>query len=199
MNQAICVFASSSQAVENVYFLDAEKMGQRIGQSHFDLIFGAGKTGLMCAVAKGVRAEGGRIIGVVPEALNIKGVVHESCDELIVTNGMRERKRIMDERSTGFIALPGGYGTLEEILEIITLKQLRYHNRPIILLNTNGYYSGLLTQFEASIEQYFAKAQCRDLYYVADTPEEAMQYFLSYEPLIFEHRWMTDVGEEVEF
>jgi uncharacterized protein (TIGR00730 family) len=198
MHKGICVFASSSQAVDYVYFEAAEHIGRLIGHNGDTLIFGAGKTGLMGATAKGAKQENGKIIGVIPEALNIKGVVHETCDELYVTTGMRERKGAMDKEADAFIAIPGGYGTLEEILEIITLKQLRYHNRPIVILNTNGFYDGLLKQFEKTIQQNFAKPQCKELYYVAKQPQEAINYIYAYEPLEFEHKWMTELGEEIE-
>lgn len=198
MQKGICVFASSSQAVESIYFEAAEHIGRLIGHNHDVLIFGAGKTGLMGAVAKGTKEEGGKVIGVIPEALNIKGVVHEACDELHVTTGMRERKGIMDKEADAFIAIPGGYGTLEELLEITTLKQLKYHNRPIVILNTNGFYTDLLKQFKKTIQLNFAKSQCAELYYVATDPQEAINYIYTYEPMKFEEKWMTELGEEIE-
>jgi uncharacterized protein (TIGR00730 family) len=130
---------------------------------------------------------------VIPRALNVAGVVYEACDELVETPGLRERKGIMDERSDAFIALPGGYGTLEEVLEIITLKQLRYHNKPIVILNIGGFYDNLLKQFEIIIDGRFAKEECRRLYFVTGSTEEALDYIDAYKPYIYSDKWLTDV------
>jgi uncharacterized protein (TIGR00730 family) len=157
------------------------------------LIFGGGTTGLMGACARGVHSAGGVVIGVIPEALNEKGVVYEECDELVVTPGMRERKGTMDERADAFIALPGGFGTIEEIMEIITLKQLRYHAKPIVILNTKGFYTPLLEMLQEVVEQDFAKSECMELFYVTKSPEEALDYIDSYTPEACTQRWLTDV------
>ena len=129
MDKVICVYSSSSDSIDEVYFKKASELGSAIATNKDALLFGGGMRGLMGVTAKATHLNGGRVIGVIPEALNQKGVVYETCDELIITKGMRERKAIMDERSDAFIALPGGYGTFEELLEIITLKQLKYHRK----------------------------------------------------------------------
>jgi uncharacterized protein (TIGR00730 family) len=149
----------------------------------------------MGSCARAVHQKNGQVIGIIPEALNEKGIVYEHCDELVVTKGMRERKAVMDERSDAFIALPGGYGTIEEIMEIITLKQLRYHEKPIVILNINGYYDNLLRQFETVISQQFAKPECGELYYVTDDVTAALEYIDTYTPCVYEERWLTDVGK----
>lgn len=150
----------------------------------------------MGATAKAVHKHRGRVIGVIPKALNVKGVVYETCDELIITEGMRERKAIMDTRSDAFIALPGGFGTLEEILEIITLKQLKYHNKPIVILNVNGFYNRLLMQFEEIIDQKFAKPESQGLYHITNTPNAALEYIDSNQPMVIKEKWLTDVETE---
>jgi len=193
MDKIICVYSSSSCAIEKVYFDAAEELGKEIGRRGDILLFGGGMTGLMGASAKAVHSSGGRVIGIIPEALNVKGVVYESCDELIVTEGMRERKARMDNRSNGFIALPGGYGTLEELLEIITLKQLRYHNKPIVILNINGFYDKLMEQFQLIIDGKFAKEECSELYYVTQSVVDAMDYIYRYVPHKFCDKWMTEI------
>ncbi len=157
------------------------------------MLFGGGLLGLMGATAKSVHQNNGKVIGVIPKALNLPGVVYENCDQLIVTDGLRERKAVMDSKSDAFIALPGGYGTLEEILEIITLKQLGYHNKPVVILNTNGFYGQLLTLFEQIIDQHFAKPDCRQLYQVVKEPLEALTYIDHYQPFAFREKWLTDV------
>lgn len=194
----ICVYASSSDAVEPVFFETAERLGRLIGRKGYGLVYGAGQVGLMGALADGARAEGGRITGVIPEALNLKGVVYEHCDELIVTADMRKRKDEMDKRAGAFIALPGGFGTLEELLEVITLKQLRYHERAIVILNTGGFYDALIGQFETSIERRFAKDQCRKLYAVCDSPESAVTHIETYRAPVLTTKWMTPMDGAME-
>lgn len=196
MNKVICVYSSSSCAIDKVYFEAAEALGKEIALRRDAMIYGAGMTGLMGATASAVHKHGGRVIGVIPEALNVKGIVYETCDELIVTEGMRERKGIMDARADAFIALPGGYGTLEELLEIITLKQLRYHNKPIVILNIQGFYDKLLAQFEEIIEGNFAKPECMEFYHVTSSVKEALDYIDSYVPFESELKWFTDVDKK---
>lgn len=193
MNNVICVFSSSSNTIDSFYFEAAAALGRALAARGDAYLFGGGTTGLMGAGARAVHEGGGRVIGVIPKALNEKGIVYEHCDALIVTESMRERKAQMDSRSDAFIALPGGFGTIEEIMEIITLKQLRYHNKPIVLLNVGGFYSGLLNQIEKIVQENFAKPGCFDLYHVTDSVEEALQYIDSYSPTGFQERWLTDV------
>lgn len=191
MNKVICVYSSSSCNIDAFYFELAAELGRKIALRKDALIFGGGMIGLMGATARAVHEYSGKVIGVIPEALNIEGVVYENCDELIETPGLRERKAIMDSRADAFIALPGGYGTLEEILEIITLKQLKYHDKPIVILNANGFYDKLLQQFDVIIEQKFAKEECRQLYFVTDDVSEALEYIDTYKPIVFKDKWLT--------
>ncbi|MHB1276001.1 MAG: LOG family protein, partial [Candidatus Humimicrobiaceae bacterium] len=139
MNKVICVYSASSTTIDKIYFDTAEELGRKIAENSDILLYGGGLLGLMGAVAKAVHDNKGKVIGVIPKALNLKGVVYKTCDELIITDGMRERKAVMDTKSDVFIALPGGYGTLDELLEIINLKQLKYHNKPIVILNINNF------------------------------------------------------------
>ena len=193
MNKVICVYSSSSRTIDPVYFDAAHHLGREIAVKGDRFLFGGGITGLMGACAKSVHEHQGQVIGVIPEALNLEGVVYDKCDELVVTKCMRERKAAMDERSDAFIALPGGYGTMEEVLEIITLKQLRYHDKPIVILNINNFYDNLLEQFETAIDQQFAKTVCNELYFVTEEISEALQYIDAYESPVFAERWLTDV------
>jgi uncharacterized protein (TIGR00730 family) len=195
MNKVICVYSSSSNTIGQEYFDAASRLGHEVAERGDSFLFGGGLTGLMGSCARAVHQKNGQVIGIIPEALNEKGIVYEHCDELVVTKGMRERKAVMDERSDAFIALPGGYGTIEEIMEIITLKQLRYHEKPIVILNINGYYDNLLRQFETVISQQFAKPECGELYYVTDDVTAALEYIDTYTPCVYEERWLTDVGK----
>ena len=196
MNQTICVYSSSSAAIDQVYFDTATQLGQAIASRGDELLFGGGMIGLMGAIAEAVRKNGGKVIGVIPKALDRPGIVDEGCHELIVTEGMRERKAMMDVRSDAFIALPGGYGTLEELLEIITLKQLKYHNKPIVILNVNRFYDPLLAQFDSIVEKHFAKSESQDLYRVTGSITEALEYIDTYTPYPFSEKWLTDIEKK---
>ena len=180
MSKCICVFSASSEAVDIAYFDAATMLGRRIAEAGWSMIFGGGTIGLMGATARAVHAEGGRVVGVIPNGLNRPGVAYEAADELIVTKTLRERKAIMDERADAFIALPGGFGTIEEIVEVLALKQLRYHDRPVVFLNTEGFFDRLLDFFEHQVDRQFVKAEHRRLYHVANTTEDAMDHIRKY-------------------
>lgn len=189
MNRVICVYSSSSCSIDRLFFEAAELLGAEIAKNGDTLLFGGGMRGLMGATARAAHLNSGRVVGIIPEALNIKGVVYEYCDELVVTPGLRERKALMDARSDAFIALPGGYGTLEELLEIITLKQLKYHNKPVVILNTGSFYDCLLRQFDRITDMGFAMEVFKGLYYIADTAGDALRYIEEYTPLEFSVKW----------
>ena len=144
------------------------------------MVYGGNSCGLMASLADATRAAKGRVIGVTPQSLVDKGISDALCDELIVTTGMRDRKAQMEERGDAFIALPGGLGTLEEIFEIIVGRQLGYHSKPIVVLNIAGYYDPLLAMLEHGIEHRFIKAASRELFQVAGSVEEAMEYLRSF-------------------
>jgi len=191
MNKVICVYSSSSNLIDESYIEKARELGRGIALRKDIMLFGGGMRGLMGATARAVHEHHGRVIGVIPEMLNIDGVVYEACDELVITKDLRSRKAVMDERSDAFIALPGGFGTCEELLEIITLRQLTYHNKPIVILNTNGFFDYLLKQFEHIIGQQFAKEESRLLYYVTDDVSAALDYIDNYTPPYIKEKWLT--------
>ena len=189
MRYSLCVYASSSQTLAEEHYQAAAESGRAMGKLGFDLVFGAGQVGTMGVIAEAVQKEGGSVTGVIPERLNLKGVVYERCNSLIVTPDMRSRKRKMEELADGFLAMPGGFGTLEELLEIITGKQLGYHQKPIVIYNLNGFYDLLLKQFQKNIRENFAKPIHENLYYVSDNAQEALHYFKSYCPQPIEPKW----------
>jgi uncharacterized protein (TIGR00730 family) len=129
------------------------------------------------------------VIGVIPEKLRDLSLAYEEADELIVTTDLRQRKAIMESRADAFVALPGGFGTLEEVMEVLTLKQLDYHGKPLVFLNTNGIYNGLLAFFDSLFAQRFVKDSLRELYFVAEQPEEVFAYLDAYEPPVPEAKW----------
>ena len=178
----VCVFASSSSSVADVYKTASRQLGSDIAKKSWGIVFGAGTQGLMGELARAARENGGCMTGVIPDSLNFPGIVYEECDELIATRTMRERKAIMEQRSFSFIALPGGFGTLEEILEIITLKQLGYHNKPVVIMNINGFYDSLIAQFEETTAQNFAVPETLELFRVCGSCSEAIEYIENYQP-----------------
>ena len=183
MIKNVCVFASSSNNLDENFYVEAQLLGELLGNAGMSIVYGGSRLGLMYACAGAVKQNGGRIIGVMPERLYAMGVGNpQDCDEFIITEGMRERKAKMDEVSDAVIALAGGFGTLEEISEMIVQKQLGYNKKPIILLNTNGFYNGLVDFFESIISNNFAKSDVRSLYYIASSPNDAVRYLQSYNP-----------------
>ena len=177
----ICVFASSSNNLEGAFYKDASELGTLMGKNGMNIVYGGSRLGMMYACASKVKEFGGNIIGVMPQRLYDMGYGNsEDCAEFILTKGMRERKAKMDEISEGVIALAGGFGTLEEISEMIVQKQLGYNKKPIILLNTNGFYDNLIKFFDTIIDSRFAKKGTEELYYIAQTPQDAINYIMSY-------------------
>jgi uncharacterized protein (TIGR00730 family) len=174
--KAVTVYCSSSSRIAPVFVSAGVQLGKAIAAHGWRLVYGGNDVGLMGALADAVRAAGGKVTGVTPRVLVDMGIADEKCDELIVTDGMRQRKAILEERGDAFIALPGGLGTFEEIFEIIVAKQLGYHSKPIVLLNIAGYYDPLLAMIEHGIEQKFIKPASRDLYRVASRVEQAMSH-----------------------
>ena len=165
----VCVFGASNDSIPKDYIDFAEQLGARLAREGFTLVFGAGRTGLMGAAARGAHSESGRIIGVIPKKLNLPGIYFEHCTERIETPSMHERKALMEEMSDSFVALSGGFGTLEELLEVITLKQLSYHTKHIIIVNINGYYDNLLKQFDRCVEDGFTNELFLSLFTVVST------------------------------
>lgn len=176
----ICIFGASSSNIGSIYLGAAFETGRLIAEAGFGLVFGAGDSGVMGAAARGADGSGGRITGVIPEKLNRKGIYFERCTERIETKTMHERKSLMEELSDGFIALAGGYGTIEEFMEVLTLKQLKYFDKPIVLLNTNGYFDPLIRQLGRCVEEGFTSKAHGALYFVAKDPEEAVGYCANY-------------------
>ena len=179
----VCVFASSSNKLEQAFYNDAEKLGELLAKNGYNIVYGGSRLGMMYACASAVKRNGGKILGVMPQKLVEFGVANPNdCDEFFETVGMRERKAKMDAISDAVIALAGGFGTLEEISEMIVQKQLGYNSKPIILLNTNGFYDNLIAFFNTIIQNNFAKENARELYFIASTPNDAIEYLNTYSP-----------------
>ncbi|MCR5809358.1 MAG: TIGR00730 family Rossman fold protein [Clostridiales bacterium] len=194
----ICVFGASSSNIDEAYFADARAVGRLIAEAGFGMVFGAGDHGLMGAAARGCFEAGGRVIGVIPEKLNKKGVYFENCTEKIVTPTMHERKAVMEHLSCGFIALGGGFGTLEEFMEVLTLKQLSYMDPALVLLNTRGYYAPLIAQLENCVSEGFTNGEFSALYRVASSPAEAVSYCVEYKGMAIRDKLMDALNDRNE-
>ena len=177
MNQinSVCVYSASSTKIDAVYFQAADTLGYLLAEHRIRLINGAGSIGLMCSVADAVLKNGGEVTGVIPRFMVEQNWHHTGLTELIEVESMHERKRKMADLSDGIIALPGGCGTLEELLEIITWKQLGLYLNPIVILNINGFFDPLLEMLEKAIDENFMRRQHGDIWKVEQTPEEAVQ------------------------
>jgi uncharacterized protein (TIGR00730 family) len=171
----VCVYCAASSRLAEKYFAAARALGAGIAQRGWSLVYGGGGVGLMGAVAEAVRTNGGTVVGIIPQALLDREQAYLQADDLIVTTTMRERKQLMDDHADAFVTLPGGFGTLEEVLEIMTLRQLAYHDKPIVLVNIAGYFDPLLHMFERVFDEGFAHGRFRDLYSVVDSSEAALE------------------------
>lgn len=187
----ICVFCSSSNAIAEVYFQEAHRLGTMIGKGSHVLINGGANVGLMEAVTIAASEAGAKTIGIIPEKMIGRSLVSDNSHKVIITPDMMERKAKMRDMSDAFIALPGGFGTLEEILEVMTLRQLSYHSKPIVYINTNGFFDDLFHQFERSYNEMFAKDVYKKLYFVARNANEAMDYILNYEAEELDSKWFV--------
>lgn len=183
MIKNICVFASSSNDLDEIYYKSAHELGILIAQNNYNIVYGGSRRGLMYACAGAVKENGGKIFGVMPERIIDMGCANpDDCDEFYITEGMRERKAKLDSISDAVIALAGGFGTLEELSEMIVQKQLGYNNKPIVILNTNNFYDNLLKFFEDIIKCRFASEDSVNLYFAAKTSLEAINYINNYVP-----------------
>jgi hypothetical protein len=172
---SVCVYCSSSDAIDDRYPPVADALGRGLARRGHTLVYGGGSVGLMGTVARGVHAEGGRVVGVIPASLREReGIAYELADELVVTQSLHERKKKMVARADAFAILPGGFGTLEEFLEVLTLKQLGNHQRPIVLVNTDGFFDPLLAFFRRLYDDRFARASAETLVDVVPAPDDAL-------------------------
>ena len=177
----ICVYGASSTKIDSVYINAGENFGRKIAQRGCGLVFGGGETGMMGAVARGVYEEHGYILGIAPSFFQVDGVLFANCSKMLKPDTMRERKKLLEENSDAFVVTPGGIGTLDEFYEILTLKQLGQHKKPIAIYNINHYYDDLLSMMSRAMDTHFMKANCTKLYFVSDDPDAVLDYVENYE------------------
>lgn len=177
----ICIYGAASPTIDPYYIEQVEALGKLLAERGHSLVFGGGGNGLMGAAARGFRAGGGYIFGVIPKFFDEEKVeaICDFCNELILPETMRERKQIMEDNSDAFIVVPGGIGTFEEFFEILTLKQLCRHNKPIALYNIRGYYDMIGSVMDQSISKNFIRPDCVDLYKLTDDIDELLKYIES--------------------
>ncbi len=174
----ICVYGAASPTIDPEYISRVEQLGKTLADRGHSLVFGGGGNGLMGAAARGFRDGGAHIIGVIPKFFEQETVeeICDFCDELIMPDTMRERKQIMEDNADAFVIVPGGIGTLEEFFEILTLKQLCRHNKPIAIYNIRGYYDEMNAFMEECIGKSFIRGNCRELYFTTDSPDALCDY-----------------------
>ena len=174
----LCVYGAASPTIDKIYIEKVEKLGELMVQRGHSLVFGGGGNGLMGAAARGVRMANGHIMGVIPKFFESEAVeaICDFCDVLIQPDTMRERKQIMEDNSDAFIVTPGGIGTYEEFFEILTLKQLCRHNKPIALYNINGFYDEINAAMDSAIKKNFIKEDCKELFFVTEDVEALFEY-----------------------
>jgi len=172
----VCVFCSSSSTIDSHFLDTAHEFGTHLGKSGATLVFGGADVGMMGVLARAVHSGGGKVVGVIPEIFVEKGIAYEEADELIVTADLRDRKREMERRSDGFVALPGGFGTFDELFDILSLRHLGMHTKPIVLLNSKQYFDPLLDLFDHIFGHRFANDEHRSACQVAGHPQEALAW-----------------------
>lgn len=181
----ICFFGAASNTIKPIYIDLVEKLGEDMAKSGHELIFGAGANGLMGAAARGFSRGGGRITGVIPSFFKDEDIeaIYDKCDELIFTDTMHERKRVMEDLAEAFIIVPGGIGTFEEFYEVLTLKQLGRHTKPLTLYNIEGYYNSLMAFMGHCTDEGFINRSCHKLYLCSEDCAEVVRYIEDNTPL----------------
>ena len=173
---AVTVYCSSSKEIPQAYLDAGAQLGRAIAGNGWTLVYGGNRIGLMGVLADAARDAGGKVVGITPKLMVDHGIGDDRCAELVVTNTMRDRKALLEERGDAFIALPGGLGTFEELFEVLVARLLGYHDKPIVLLNVNGYYDPFVAMIEHGIEQRFIKPKAREGYFVASSVTEAVEH-----------------------
>lgn len=187
----LCVFCGSNAGRRHEYAAAARELGATLAARKIGLVYGGGNVGLMGVVADAVMAAGGEAIGVIPEALLAKEVGHRQLTRLHVVGSMHERKAMMAELSDGFIAMPGGYGTLEEFCEVLTWAQLGFHRKPCALLNVQGFYDPLLHLFQHAVTECFVRPEYRRMVLCEADPRRLLDAMAAYEAPSVE-KWICD-------
>ncbi|KAJ2852430.1 hypothetical protein IWW36_000317 [Coemansia brasiliensis] len=181
-NNLVCVFCGSYDGNDPIYINAATALGRELVKSGYGLVYGGGTRGLMGRVARSVHDNNGQVVGIMPRALMSAEGCADEVGKMIVVESMHQRKSMMNDRASAFIALPGGFGTLEELLEITTWSLLSIHSKPVIVLNINGYYSALKDMVDTAVNAGFVSASNKNIVVFCDSPEDAVAAIKSYVP-----------------
>jgi uncharacterized protein (TIGR00730 family) len=192
--RSVCVFCGSSSGSRPEHADSARRLGAALARRGLELVYGAGHVGLMGILADAALAAGGRVVGVIPQALVQRELAHTGLTEIHVVRTMHERKALMADRAGAFLALPGGFGTADELFEILTWAQLGIHDRPVGLLNVAGYFDALLAWLDRAVEEHFLREQHRRALLVADEPEALLDAVLARPALPAIDKWIS--GDE---
>lgn len=182
--KSVCVFCGSSMGLKPTYQLAAQAMGKVLAQQGIELVYGGGNVGLMGEIADAVLAAGGKVTGVMPEALVAKEIAHTGLTKLHIVGSMHERKALMSDLSDAFVALPGGYGTLDEFCEMLTWTQLGLQQKPCGLLNVDGYYDNLIAMFDRAVSEQFLRKENRQLVLEERDPVRLLDLLANYHPVV---------------
>jgi len=189
MPKLLCVYCASSDRIDPKYVAAATELGREMVERGWGLVYGGGKTGLMGAVARAVKSHGGRVVGIIPEFMKARELAYDEADELVTVVTLRERKLLMETRADAFVTLPGGFGTLEEIMEILTLRQLDVVKKPCVFLNQDGFYDDLIRLFEKMLAEKFFKPSNMELFRVAKTVPEIFSQIEAAAGVKAESKW----------
>ena len=188
--KSVAVYCGSSFGANPLYVAQAQSLGAALVAHDLTLVYGGGRVGLMGTIADAVLAHGGQVIGVIPDFLADKELAHLGCTELHVVKSMHERKLMMADRADAFVAMPGGYGTLEELFEVLTWGQLGLHRKPVALLNVDGYYDHLLLALDRMRDDQLLRAENRTQLLQAADPEDLLAQLAAYQPVELA-KWLT--------
>lgn len=191
----ICVFCGSSVGSNEIYKTEAARLGKVLADQQIELVYGGGNVGLMGIIADSILENGGVCIGVIPKSIADLEIAHKQLTQLHIVDSMHERKLLMGELSDAFIAMPGGFGTLDELSEVLTYNQLRIYDKPMGLLNTEGYFNGLLKFFNHAVNENFVREEHRNNIIVSNDPSELISQLKDYEPVVIK-KWIDDIKEE---
>lgn len=189
--KSVCVFCGSASGTNPIYAATARAMGTELARRSLALVYGGGRIGLMGEVAVATIAAGGRVVGVIPERLAAKEIAFEQATELIVLDTMHARKALMADRSDAFVALPGGFGTLDELFEILTWAQLGIHAKPVGLVDIAGFFTPLLAWLDRAMDEGFLKRKHRDLLIVRESVGEILDALAAWKPAEPTEKWLT--------
>lgn len=189
LKKTICVYCSSSNNLDEKYYILSREFGEKLAKLGFNMVYGGTTVGMMGVIANNALKNGAEVTGIIPERIASFGLEHPSLAKVLVTKDMRERKAEMEKHADCFVAMPGGFGTFEEVFEILVAKQLGYHNKPVIFVNFDGYYDNMFKMFDTVYENKFAKEEMKSLYFIAKDVDDVFEYLSTYSPKEFVYKW----------